>query len=334
MPDKNLPNPTQSPVIIAELCQNHKGDPAILKEMVWAAAEAGATYAKIQSMLADDLTKRERFEQGVWEGDLQIAIRRPYQLEYERLKPMDLDDEAHYLFGEECQKAGIRPLATIYSRSRIPFIANLGWEAVKVASYDCASFPMLRELSERFRHLYISTGATYDDEIEATARFLQGCSFSFLHAVTIYPTPLNEVNLSRMQYLRQFTSSVGWSDHTLVSRDGIKAAVVALSLGANVIERHFTILPPEATRDGPVSINPTQLKALVEISRMQPQELQEYVKREIPEYKEMIGQAHRPLSHAEELNRDYYRGRFASRLIDQATGQTRWVYNWEETPAF
>lgn len=314
--------------IIAEMCQNHKGDLNLLKEMVWAAAEAGATYAKIQSMLADDLTKRERFEHGLWEGNNQIAIKRPFQPEYDRIKPMDLDEDAHYLFAEQCEQAGIKPLTTIFSRSRIPFVASLGWEAIKVASYDCASFPMLRELKEHFNQLFISTGSTYDDEIEITAELLSGKSFSLLHSVTIYPTPLNQLHLARMNYLKKFTPSVGLSDHTLVARDGIKAAVVALSQGAQIVERHFTILPPDATKDGPVSINPEQLAQIVEFSKMSIEEMQDYVKKEIPEYPQMLGEEHRTLSETELLNRDYYRGRFASRVNQQ------WIYNWEEKVVF
>jgi N,N'-diacetyllegionaminate synthase len=315
-----------TPIIIAELCQNHKGDLNIMKEMIWAAAEAGATYAKVQSMLSADLTYRERFEEGVWEGTQQTVIKRPYKPEYERLKMMDLSDEAHHIFSNECKRAGIKPLTTIFSRSRIPFMASLGWDAIKVASYDCASFPMLRELRQSFSHLFVSTGSTLDIEIEKAAGVLKGQSFSFLHAVTIYPTPMNELHLARLDYLRRFTPSVGWSDHTLVSRDGIKAAIVALSLGAQVIERHFTVLSPEATKDGPVSIGPVQLKQLVKYSKMSRQDLQDYVNKAIPEYPEMIGQGQRPLSDIEKLNRDYYRGRFASRVGNEI------VYNWEEKP--
>jgi len=310
--------------VIAEFCQNHNGDLLILKDMVWAAAEAGATYAKIQSMLADDLPRRERFEDGIWEGDIQTAIKRPYQAEYDRLKPMDLNDEHHIWFSEECAKAGIKPLTTVFSRSRIPFVANLGWNAVKVASYDCASFPMLRELKQYFSNLFISTGSTYDHEIEDTARLMGDHSYSFLHCVTIYPTPLNEMHLARLDYLRQFTSSVGFSDHSLVARDGIKAAVAAMAAGADVVERHFTVLQPDGSRDGPVSINPVQLKELVEFSEMSVDDLKNFVKQEIPEYPSMIGQQTRQLSQTEVLNRDYYRGRFASRV------NGRWVYNWEE----
>jgi N,N'-diacetyllegionaminate synthase len=146
--------------------------------------------------------------------------------------------------------------------------------------------------------------------------------------VTIYPTPLDELHLRRMEYLRQFTPSVGLSDHTLVRRDGIKASVAAMSLGADIIERHFTVLAEDKTKDGPVSIRPAELKQLVDFSQMGEAELKDYVSREIPEYPQMLGLTQRPLSHVELLNRDYYRGRFASRVGGEM------VYNWEERPVF
>lgn len=312
--------------IIAECCQNHKGDLNILKEMIHAASEAGADYVKIQSLLADELTHRQRFEAGVVENGITKVIKRPYEPEYQRLNPMDLDDEAHYWFIEECEQAGIKPLTTIFTRSRIPFIASLKWNEIKVPSYDCASFTMIKELKQNFRHLFISTGATFDEETKAITEILQGRSFTFLHCVTIYPTPLNELNLSRIDWLRQFTTSVGFSDHSLVKRDGLKASIGALFCGADVIERHYTILPEEKTKDGPVSINSKQLKELVEFGKMSKADLGEYVGKHIPEYNQMIGSPTRDLTENELLNRDYYRGRFASKINGKI------VYNWEENP--
>jgi sialic acid synthase SpsE len=313
-------------IIIAECCQNHKGDLGLLKEMIWAAAEAGADYAKIQSMLADELTYRERFEEGLSEDGIQKAIKRPYQPEYGRLKPMDLDDATYHWFIEECQKAGIKPLTTVFTRSRNVFLASLPWREFKVASYDCASYPLLRDLTKHSDHLYISTGATYDAEVEKAAQVLGRHSYTFLHCVTIYPTPLEALNLRRMEFLRQFTPSVGFSDHSLVARDGLKAALVALRLGADVVERHFTLLPPDATKDGPVSINAEQLRALVSFAHMPQADLEGAAQEQVGDYRCMLGSAHRKLSPDEELNRDYYRGRFASRV------RGRVVYNWEELP--
>jgi N,N'-diacetyllegionaminate synthase len=113
--------------VIAEFCQNHNGERSILQEMVYAAAESGATFAKIQSMRADDLTHRPCFDEGATDSHGAVqTIRRPYDAEYRRLKPLDLDDDDHHRFVEWCGKAGIKPLTTVFSRSRIPFVASLG----------------------------------------------------------------------------------------------------------------------------------------------------------------------------------------------------------------
>lgn len=312
--------------IIAELCQNHKGDRVLLKEMIQAAAESGADYAKIQSIRSDDLTFRERFENGIEEGGVVKAIKRPYRPEYDRLKPMDLGPDDHVWFIEECGRAGITPLTTIFTRSSVPFLAGLPWKEIKVASYDCASLPLSKDLKNRFEHLIISTGATHDGEIETTAHLLAGKRFSFLHCITIYPTPLNELNLRRLNYLKRFTPSVGFSDHTLVARDGLKGSFAAIALGADLIERHFTVLEVDKTKDGPVSITPPILKELVRFARLPLDEAKAHVKREIPEVDAMLGEERRSLSHAELLNRDYYRGRFASKVGDRV------IYNWEDLP--
>lgn len=309
--------------IIAEFCQNHKGDPSILKEMIWQAVKAGADYAKVQSYLADELTFRDKFEKENLDN-----LYRPYQKEYQRLKTADLVDENLFWFVKECKEANIEPLITIFTRQRIPALRNLGLTAVKVASYDCASFSLLEELKNDFKTFYISTGATFDNEVEKTAEIMKGLDFTFLHCITIYPTPLEELNLSRMDYLRRFTPKVGFSDHTLVERDGLKAAIAALSLGADVVERHFTVLPPEETKDGPVSLNPQQLSELVKFARLPKEEIKEYVKKNIPEYQKMLGVPNRPLTKKELLNRDYYRGRFASKVEGQV------IYNWEDKKVF
>lgn len=314
---------TNKTIIIAEACQNHQGDLSILKDMIYAAKEAGADYIKIQSMLAGELTCRERFEKGLEENGKTKVIKRPYEPEYQRLKPMDLDDQAHQWFIEECHKAGIKPMTTIFTFSRVERLGDLDWDDIKVASYDCASLPLIGALKKKFNRLLISTGATTDEEIRQTAAFLKGHPFVLLHCVTIYPTPLHEVHLRRIDWLRQFTPTVGFSDHSLIVRDGLKASKAAIYYGANIIERHFTILPPQATKDGPVSVNPQQLKELVDFAALSKEAQKAYIEANIPEYELMLGSQQRTLSDVEWVNRDYYRGRFA---VKKNEG---YLYNWE-----
>jgi N,N'-diacetyllegionaminate synthase len=316
--------------LIVELCQNHCGDRSLLSEMIAAAAEHGADIVKSQMIFSADLTHRPEFDEGRMDADGTVrVIRRPYAAEYERLKKLDLTERDHRFFIEECTKHHVLPMTTAFSRNRIAFTASLPWpkRIVKVASYDCASFAMIEELAKTFDHLYISTGATFDDEIQQCAALLKSArkAFTLFHCVTSYPNTLEMCNLRRMTWLRQFTDSVGWSDHTLVARDGIKAAKAAIALGANVIERHFTILESDKTKDGPVSITPKHLQELRMFSRLSPEEQLKITKSEIPEWEEILGTEKRDLTHMELLNRDYYRGRFASKT------KGKWVYNWEST---
>jgi len=319
--------------IIAEICQNHNGSREILSELIHAAAESGADYVKMQSILSDDLVPRGRFEYGEVENSGVVkTIKRPFRPEYERLSKLDLTEEDHLFFIEECKKYNVIPLTAIFARKRIPFVASLPWteRTVKVPSYDCASFKMIEELAEHFDHLIVSTGATFDEEIERAVQVVKdkGKQISLLHCVTSYPNTLDMCNLARIGWLTQFTSSVGWSDHTLMERDGIKAAKMAIALGAQFVERHFTVLEKDQTKDGPVSITAALLKELSEFAQLGKEEQTRIVKEEIPEWNIMIGLAQRELTHKEMLNRDYYRGRFASYT------QGEWVYNWEDKKVF
>jgi N,N'-diacetyllegionaminate synthase len=314
------------PVIIAECCQNHNGDREILKDMIHAAAENGADYVKIQAIRSFELTYRPRFDEGSVDADgTQITIRRPYQSEFERLSKLDLNLETEAWFVEECWRAGVAPMTTAFTRKAAREVANLGYEAIKVASYDCASYPMLKELKQYWNKIFVSTGATFDEEIAKAAEVLTGSDFTFLHCVTIYPTPMSELHLRRMSYLRRFTSKVGYSDHSKPLETKLWASKIALALGASCVERHFTILEDDKTKDGPVSITPAQLKELREFADKDRIARMSGIQEEYPQWEETLGESSRPLSHEELLNRDYYRGRFASRVGGQ------FIYNWEDS---
>ena len=310
--------------IIAEFCQNHNGDFVLLKEMVHAAKESGATHGKIQTIFSDDLTFRERFEEGKIINNKIVTLKRPYKAEYERLKKLDLSLENQLEFINICEKINLIPLTTVFTWDSIEKVYNIGFKNIKVASYDCSSFPFLKKLKKYFDKIILSTGATYDHEIDRAYNILNDHDFNFLHCVTIYPTPLNKMNLERINYLKKYSKPVGFSEHSLVKRDGIKASKVALWLGAEIIERHFTILGEEDSKDGPVSINQKLLEELSEFSKLDKESMYDIIVDEIPDYEIMLGNKKRSLSDEELRNRDYYRGRFASR---DNKGEYR--YNWE-----
>jgi sialic acid synthase SpsE len=318
--------------IIAEVCQNHDGSRANLAEMIHAAAENGADIVKMQSIWAADVTKRERFEQGqVDAAGKQTSIKRPFQAEVDRLSKLDLSLDDHLFFVEECTKHGVLPMTAIFARHRVQAVAALRWPGswIKVPSYDCASLPILSELAEYFDNFIISTGATFDEEIARTVEHMKklGKNFVLLHCVTSYPNTLDMCNLARMDWLRQFTPQVGWSDHSKISENGIVAAKAAILLGADYVERHFTTLPPAQTKDGPISMSPDLLKDLVRYRSLPKDAQQRELDTLQPDWRLMIGSPTREMTHTELLNRDYYRGRFAS-----PDGRGGWIYNWEDKP--
>lgn len=320
--------------IIAELCQNHNGNFDMVKRMVEAAAEAGATHVKIQTIYAANLTFRPQFENGLEQDGKVSCIKRPWQAEYDRLKELELAPDQCAEFVTFCNDVGVIPLTTCFARGNLHEISSQGFREIKVASYDCASYQLLRELHGLFEHIYISTGATFDNEIKHAASILQKAKtkFSLLQCVTVYPTPLEDMNLARLAWLRNYSQNVGFSDHSLVARDGVLASKAAIALGADVVERHFTIVGASESRDGPVSITPSHLRELVEFSRLTAGEQNELLGLEYPEWEKMIGRSERELTDAELLNRDYYRGRFATPQGAGLHAANQMIYNWEETP--
>lgn len=314
-----------NPVIIAECCQNHNGSQEILRRMIHLGAENGADYVKIQAIRSKDITYRERFEEGVTdENGVTQTIKRPYQAELDRLSQLDLSLEEELWFVEECRRAGVKPLTTVFTRAAVKEVKDMGYPAIKIASYDCASYPLLRDVRDVWNKIFISTGSTYDEEIAEAAKVLEGTDFEFLHCVTIYPTPLEELHLNRINWLKQFSEKVGYSDHSKPADTGLWASKIAMALGASCIERHYTILEPHETRDGPVSVNPAMLRELRDFADMSKEEQMAIITEGLPDWEKTLGDPQRALSHAEILNRDYYRGRFASKVNDKT------VYNWEE----
>ena len=310
--------------IIAECCQNHNGDKEILKKMIHKAADNGADYVKIQAIRSKDLSFRERFEKGeVDETGKVSVIKRPYEQELERLAKLDLSLEEELWFVNECKIAGVSPMTTVFNRTSVNEVKNMGYDAIKIASYDCASIPLLKDVKDNWNKIFVSTGATFDDEIKNAVDALDGSDFELLHCVTIYPTPLNELHLNRIKFLSKFTNKIGYSDHSKPATTGLWASKIALAMGASNIERHYTILEEHETKDGPVSINPSMVKELREFADFDNQKQWDIIKKDFIDWEITMGNANRELSYNELLNRDYYRGRFSNKINNIET------FNWQ-----
>jgi sialic acid synthase SpsE len=261
--------------LIAEIGANHLGDMQLADAMIRAAAQAGADMVKCQSWQARKL--RKDFPD--------------YTAAYERHRRTELSDADHHRLIDVCRRHGVEFLTTCFDLERVDFLASLGLKTIKVASPDCGSLALLERLMERFEHLIISTGMSTDEEVLAMVERTCGHSVTVLHCVSLYPTPLERVNMSRMVWLRSLGVPAGFSDHTL----GTEAAKLAIALGAEVVEKHFTTSRTLPGKDQTVSGEPEEF---AEIRRWA-----EAVER-------MQGTAHPGLSPEEAAMRQVYVGKW------------------------
>lgn len=316
--------------IIAELCQNHNGDFKVLNEMVAAAAESGADILKIQSMRSKDLTYRERFENGLIEGGKIKVIKRPYKAELERLSKLDLDYDLHAKFFELCEKYKVIPMSTIFSFNNIEFLKQFkNLNHIKIASFDCNSHALVKKICKTFKNkkIIMSTGTAYNREIDITNDILlkENVDYALLHCISIYPTPIYDANLNRIDYLRRKSKFVGLSDHSNPEKDKNIIPAAGFLKKIDYIEKHFTVLNKDQTKDGPVSANPEQFKEIIKLSKMSEEDLKLYLKEMDVDLSKIFGSESRELTETELLNRDYLQGRFAYKDDNNKT----W-FNWDE----
>jgi sialic acid synthase SpsE len=306
--------------LIAEFCQNHLGDRSILEKMIISAKNNGASHAKIQGLYSHEITKRDQFELPT------NRIFRPYANEVERLSKLDLSIDTEKWFVQKCNEISIIPMITVFTHMGVERAKNAGFKSIKFASYDCGSLPIISKVLEFADEIVISTGATYWNEIKSTAEYLQknrrsNQKIAFLHARTVYPTKLDQFGLLRMSALKVFGFGIGLSDHTKPDDSGLIASQIAIILDADYIERHYTVLDRSETRDGPVSINPSELLALRNFSKLSKADQTKSIDSEI--LKSTMACSSLEPTEEEIVNREYYRGRVAS-VIDGKV-----VYSWE-----
>lgn len=281
--------------------------------MIEAAKNAGFSHAKIQGLYSWELVKREVFE------NPSAALFRPFDAEVERLRKLDLSFEDEEWFVSACLKSKITPMITVFTHTGVERAREAGFKSIKIASYDCSSLPLIERVAEFSDELIVSTGATTWDELCKTAEFLKslenaGKVVGMLHARTIYPSSAEVTGLGRMLAMRALKLAVGFSDHSRPSDDDLLASRFALYLGAEILERHFTILDKTVTKDGPVSIN---FDEAIRLSRFADSDKITQLQDISPQL-DLLGNyinldSLEPLE-SELKNRNYYRGRVASNV--------------------
>ena len=203
--------------IVAELASNHGGDIDLACEMVRQCAEAGADTVKFQSFT--------------------VAHLAPTDPQYEWFHRSELSDAAHERLLRCCEDHRVRFLTTAFHEDRIPFLASLGLDTIKIGSGEAMKRALIDAVAAHPWRVYLSTGLATVQEIAYAVKVLGG-RLTLFHCVSQYPTPLDQVNLCRISWLRErFGVRVGYSDHTT----GLDACRAAMAVGAEVVEKHFSV---------------------------------------------------------------------------------------------
>lgn len=251
------------PFIIAEMSGNHNQSLDRALEIVEKAAEAGAHAIKLQTYTADTMTIDERGglfsiddEDSLWYGKNLYEL---YELAH---TPWDW----HEPIFKKARELGLMPFSTPFDDTSVDFLEDLGVSAYKVASFENTDWTLLKKIASTGKPVIMSTGAANLSDIDEAVRVLRenGCpDLVLLKCTSTYPATPENTNLVTIPRMRDiFDCHIGLSDHTL----GIGAAVTSVALGARVIEKHFTLSRADGGVDAAFSIEPDEMKALVEES--------------------------------------------------------------------
>ncbi len=265
--------------IIAEAGVNHNGDLKLAKRLIDVAAEAGADAVKFQTFKAEKLVS-----QNAPKATYQKQTTEAEESQFAMLKKLELDLETHKLLMSHCQERNIMFLSSPFDLDSIDLLNELGIEIFKIPSGEITNLPYLRKIGGLDKDVILSTGMSTMDEIEAAVKILYTAGLkkeqlTILHCNTEYPTPMCDVNLRAMQTLsKKLTVAVGYSDHTL----GIEIPIAAVALGARVIEKHITLNNDLLGPDHRASLEPDELKTMINAIRNIEQAMGDGLKKPTP----------------------------------------------------
>jgi N,N'-diacetyllegionaminate synthase len=251
--------------IIAEAGVNHNGSIELAKKLIDVAVEAGVDAVKFQTFKATNLVsknaqKADYQKKNMNDGD---------DSQFNMLKKLELDVDTHKELISYCNSKNIMFLSTPFDHDSIGLLNDLGLKIFKIPSGEITNLPYLRHIGKLNKQIILSTGMADIGEIEDALDVLiqsgtKKDNITILHANTMYPTPMEDVNLKAMITIgNTFDCKYGYSDHTL----GIEVDIAAVAMGASCIEKHFTL---DKTMDGPdhkASLEPDELIAMVKAIR-------------------------------------------------------------------
>mgnify|MGYP006093117681 CR=1 FL=1 len=246
--------------IIAEAGVNHNGSVELAYKLIDIAVEAGADAVKFQTFKAENLVTKSADK-----ADYQKQTTDESESQFEMIKKLELDIEIHKKLIKYCNEKDIMFLSTPFDHDSIDLLNKLGLKIFKIPSGEITNLPYLRHIGSLNKIVFLSTGMSNLKEIGDALAILTNSgtlneNITVLHANTMYPTPMEDVNLNAMQTIhKEFGVAVGYSDHTL----GIEVDISAVAMGASVIEKHFTLDNAMEGPDHKASLEPEELRAMV-----------------------------------------------------------------------
>lgn len=248
--------------IIAEAGVNHNGDISLAKQLVDVAVSAGADAVKFQTFTAEKLVCKNA-EKAAYQKETTNQA----ESQLEMLKKLELSEEMHNQLIDYCKKKGILFLSTPFDVDSVDYLNELGIEIIKIPSGEITNYPYLRKIGQTGKKVILSTGMSSLEEVREAVEVLKeygNKDIAVLHCNTEYPTPFTDVNLKAMLTMRdELGVEVGYSDHTM----GIEIPIAAVAMGAQIIEKHFTL---DKTMEGPdhkASLEPHELKTMINAIR-------------------------------------------------------------------
>ncbi len=248
--------------VIAEAGVNHNGSTRIAKKLVKCASRSGADFVKFQSFNVNNLVTNFAKK-----ADYQIKnTRLKNETQYKMLKKLELSNNQHLIIKEYCKSNDIAFLSTGFDIGSVLYLKKLGQKIFKIPSGEITNIPYLRVIGSFKKEIILSTGMSTLKEVELAVKTLnksgtKSKKITILHCTTDYPASMKDINLKAIETIKKnFDCKVGYSDHSL----GTEASIAAVALGATTIEKHFTIDRNMEGPDHKASLEPTELRELVQ----------------------------------------------------------------------
>ena len=250
--------------VIAEAGVNHNGDIEIAKKLIDVACEAGADAVKFQTFKAEKLVSKYGQKAFYQKNATPVD-----ESQFDMLKKLELSQQDHDILVVYSRQGGIQFLSSAFDIESIDLLAKYNLPFWKIASGEITDLRSLRKIGSYAGQILLSTGMADLEEIEAALKVLGDAgtpleNIIVLHCNTAYPTPIEDANLKALSTIsKTFDVRVGYSDHTL----GIEASIAAVAMGAIVIEKHFTLDKSMSGPDHKASLEPDELKKMINAIR-------------------------------------------------------------------